>query len=130
MLSLFEETITMNLDWNREPQMDAGKKPSIETKGYTTKAPHLMTKEERNTLFECLETELQLQKLPTSYGLPRIAHADEFMIMHTTEEGIIGFKHICTRNYVFLIPSESQNREYDLYVPVSKEYFMRGQFDE
>jgi hypothetical protein len=120
----------MDTNWDREPQMDAERKPSMEDKGFTTKSPYLMTKEERHSLFQCLEAELQLQKLPTSYGLPRLAHSDEFMIMHTTEEGVIGFKHIGTRNYVFLLPSESQNRKYELYVPVSRELFMRGQFDE
>jgi hypothetical protein len=118
----------MNEDWNREPQIDAIKHAGPGD-WFITKCPWSMTAQERNSLFEALDTLLQEQKLPTSYGLSRLAHADEFMLMQVSDDGSVGFKHIASRNYVFLVP-HSTHEKYDLYVPISNEPFMRGQFDE
>jgi hypothetical protein len=118
----------MNEDWNREPQIDAIQHVTAGD-WFITKAPWSMTMKERNELFETLESLLQEQKLPTSYGLPRLTHADEFMLMHVSDDGSVGFKHIASRNYVFLCPHVTHEK-YDLYVPISNDPFMRGQFDE
>lgn len=52
----------------------------------------------------------------------RIADVNEFMLMHVTKEGSIGFKHRGSRNYVFLFESGT------LYVPVTEQPFMHGTF--
>lgn|GEM_PF-4730780 len=119
----------MNQDWDREPGMDAHRHVKYGD-GYITKNPINMTKTDRDSLFTELDSHLQKQKLPTSYGLHRLAHADEFMLMHISEDGTIGFKHICSRNYVFLVPKYRHEGCYELSVPISNEPFMRGQFDE
>ena len=74
--------------------------------------------------FAGLKYKLATQKLPCSDGTTRYADADEFMLMHISEEGMIGFKHHDTRNYVFL--SKDHQR---LIVPQTSEAFMRGHFE-
>jgi hypothetical protein len=62
-------------------------------------------------------------------GHTRIANADEFMLMHRDGlEGVIGFKHSYTRNYVFLVPV-SDFMGFVLYVPHTDKPLMRGYFD-
>ena len=83
--------------------------------------PKELTFKEKNKCFERLDWFLSQVMVQTEHGDPREASADEFMLMHT--EGNLGFKHINTRNYVFILPN---NR---LYVPVTNNAFMRGFFD-
>lgn len=74
-------------------------------------------------LFDKLTEALKMKSLPTSKGTLRQAKASEFMLMHTDAQGRTGFKHSDTRNYLFLMPDGT------LYVPQTKEPFMRGEFD-
>lgn len=50
----------------------------------------------------------------------------DFMLMHETTEGTIGFKHYDSRNYVFLIPNG--NGGYKLYIPTEAKPSMKGEF--
>lgn len=52
----------------------------------------------------------------------RPAITNDFMLMHVDAQGVTGFKHHDTRNYVYLYPSGY------LYVPKTFEAFNRGEF--
>ena len=96
------------------------------------KQPWEMTPQERDVYFEILEKELAQMPLPTAHSGKRTAQAHEFMMMHCNEDNI-GFKHSFTRNYVFLErrkPSMLGSGEWRLTVPLSRDAFLRGEFDE
>lgn len=89
---------------------------------------YALDRPEIDAMFERLKAELAKQPLPTEHGKPRLAHASEFMLMHKDgDTGTYGFKHCDSRNYVFLLPHGDGT--FELYVPLSKEPFMRGTFD-
>jgi hypothetical protein len=100
------------------------------------------TQDEIKEYFSKLTAALADFPLPTEHGKPRIVASQEFMLMHRSADGAIGFKHRDTRNYIFLLPREHATKigkifpmtcgavnGYFLYVPVSPEPFMRGYFD-
>jgi hypothetical protein len=69
-----------------------------------------------------LDNALTFCLLLDDLGRKRQHRASEFMLMHVEADGTQAFKHSSTRNYLFLLPSGA------LYVPVTREAFMRGTF--
>jgi len=86
----------------------------------------------RSRDFEMLKYLLRHRKLKTAglSGAVRAVQHTEFMWMHEVQpEGIIGFKHSGTRNYVFLVPWTNRAESgWTLHVPERTEPFMRGEF--
>lgn len=78
---------------------------------------------ERNKCFEKLDWLLSNMLLDTEHDDPRTPGAEEFMLM-SHENGVLAFKHIGTRNYLYIYPGNK------LYVPKTKAPFMLGFFDD
>ena len=90
---------------------------------------HSFTRAEIDARFAELARHLTTTPLPTEGGGTRTASADEFMFMHEqpSEDGrTMGFKHIDSRNYVFLIACRGA---VSLHIPAKFDAFMRGTFD-
>jgi hypothetical protein len=86
-----------------------------------------MTREQIDTAFNRLATLLAMTPLATSTGATRFAEADEFMLMQS-KDGVDGFKHRTTRNYVYVT-----TRPGSLKLTVPSEpagFFHGGTFDE
>ena len=83
------------------------------------------TEEEINKLFEALKYRLSYTLLNTEEGRKRKADAGEFMFMSISEKRFAMFKHIHTRNYVYL----DMNNQNVLFVPSLDKPFFRGFFD-
>ena len=81
--------------------------------------------------FEVLDRLLKTTPLPIQAGGYRHAGANEFMWMHQTAEGIRGFKHRVTRNYIFMVPAfKGAENVFSLYVPLEPQKpFNQGWFD-
>jgi hypothetical protein len=101
--------------------------------------PWKLSQGEINTLFLALDRHLKSQPLPQESDKPRIASADEFMLMTMQRSGRIDFKHRDTRNYVYLVPAPKDdvlgrfgvlNDGWRLEVPFTSEPFKRGYFDK
>ena len=75
-----------------------------------------------DTAFAGLKTALAKTQLPTAAGGTVQSTVNDWMLMHVTEDGTVGFKHHDTRNYVFLRPDGT------LVVPRTNQAFMRGEF--
>jgi len=73
--------------------------------------------------FELLAAALEGKQLNTEQGEPRVASAEEFMLM-SKGHGLYHFKHSFTRNYVLVSIGNGQ-----LIVPSTGKPFQRGTFD-
>ena len=82
-----------------------------------------LSEREVGKMFEKLDWLLSNVLLDTEETKPRTPKASEFMLMHVTEDNVVGFKHSMTRNYVYIYPGNK------LYVPKNQTPFMRGFFD-
>jgi len=72
--------------------------------------------------FRRLETALVNTCLPTEDGSSRLAQADEFMLMQIDSRDRVQFKHVDTRNYLYLNPDDS------ISIPVGSVFHL-GFFD-
>jgi len=79
-----------------------------------------MTREQINRDFERFDKLLKVTPLLANRGV-RFAGANEFMHMGIQPNGTIGFKHVDTRNYVFMGGRR-------LHVPLTGRPFERGEF--
>lgn len=80
-------------------------------------------------MFLVLADKLRVAQLRTEHQGMRYALATEFMLMHKDDQGRVGFKHRCTRNYVFLVPDDTHPYGFRLQIPEEQTAFMRGYFD-
>ncbi len=90
-----------------------------------------MDNETINKYFELLADQLLLIELDCKNNSKRTASASEFMFMHTKDSdglNIIAFKHIDTRNYLFLVQS-ILDPSWRLHIPKTNEAFQLGYFD-
>lgn len=72
--------------------------------------------------FARLNAALAGVQLPQEGGGTRECDASEFMLMHVDSDGSIGFKHIDTRNYIYL------SADGKLTAPRTDKAFQRGTF--
>jgi len=83
-----------------------------------------MTREQINKHFERLNEALKGVGLPTESGEHRKGvHAGEFMFMNETEDGQANFKHIGSRNYLYLTKADR------VLIPTGTA-FHQGTFDQ
>ena len=97
------------------------------------KTQYRFTPEERIELFELLEHSLAYGTLRQKNGVARAVLASEFQLMHKTAGGLVGFKHIFTRNYIFLFTKPGMcgrvlNEAGTIYIPMENRIHMRGYF--